>query len=115
MFVLLAEDDADIREVLAEVLRGEGHDVVEAENGAQALQLALARRPDVVVTDLMMPTMDGRELIQALKSQPALSALPIILISANRSRLDGLPADRMLPKPFALDDFTAAIHEVAAA
>jgi CheY-like chemotaxis protein len=113
--VLLAEDDIDIRDVLAEVLRGEGFEVVEAANGLEALRLALANTPNVVVTDLMMPMMDGRALIAELKARAALSTVPIIVITAYRGRADGLACDRTLPKPFNLDEFTAAVRELAAA
>ena len=114
MSVLLAEDDLDIRDVLADMLRAEGFEVLEAGNGREALQLALTQRPNVIVTDLMMPMMDGRELISALKARAALSTVPIIVITAFRGYTDGLAADRMLAKPFDLDELTAAIHELAA-
>lgn len=113
--VLLAEDDSDIRDVLAEVLRGEGYDVLEAANGLEALKLAVQTPPDIVVTDLMMPMMDGRALIRELKSRAWLSSVPIVVITAYRSRAEGLAADRTLPKPFDLDDFTATIRELSLA
>jgi CheY-like chemotaxis protein len=113
--VLLAEDDSDIRDVLAEVLRGEGYDVLEAANGLEALKLAVETPPDIVVTDLMMPMMDGRALIGELKSRDGLSSVPIIVITAYRGRAEGLAADRTLPKPFDLDELTATIRELSPA
>lgn len=112
MSVLLAEDDVDIREILAEVLRGEGFDVLEAGNGLDALRLATAHPPTVIVTDLMMPTMDGRELIGALKARALLSSVPIMVITAYHARAEGLAADRTLRKPFDLHEFTAAVHDL---
>lgn len=80
-------------------LESAGYEVVEAHNGAAALERAKESRPDLVVTDLMMPVMNGRELIDRLRSDPETGSIPILILSANSSlRIGG--ADAALAKPF---------------
>jgi CheY-like chemotaxis protein len=80
--ILVAEDEADIRELLRLALTAAGYEIETAADGGAAWELAAARPPDLVVTDLRMPAMDGLELIRALRSQPALSRTPVILFTA---------------------------------
>ena len=80
-------------------LEGAGHEVVEAVNGAAALAHATESPPDLVVTDLMMPVMSGRELIDRLRSNPLTASIPIIILSANGGLRVG-DADAALGKPF---------------
>ena len=72
-----------MRFLLRVTLEGAGYEVVEAHNGAVALERAKESRPDLVVTDLMMPVMGGRELIDRLRSNPDLTTTPILILSAN--------------------------------
>ncbi len=76
-----------------------GHEVVEAVNGAVALEQATKSPPDLVVTDLMMPVMSGRELIDRLRSDPQLAPIPILILSANGGLRVG-DSDAALGKPF---------------
>ena len=80
--VLVAEDEADIRELLRLALTGAGYEVETAPDGAAAWELAVARPPALVVTDLRMPAMNGLELIRALRDAPALRRVPVILFTA---------------------------------
>ena len=84
-------------------LEGAGYDVVEASHGAAALERAQESRPDLVVTDLMMPVMGGWELIDRLRSNPETAAIPILVLSANGNLRAG-DADAVLGKPFDLED-----------
>lgn len=89
--ILLVEDSHDNREALAEFLRSEGFVVQEAINGADALsQLSKGFTPDLIITDLMMPSMDGRTLIDKLRKSPMFKHIPVIIISA----LKVLPNDQ---------------------
>lgn len=88
-----------MRFLLRVTLESAGYEVVEAHNGAIALKRAKESRPDLVVTDLMMPVMGGRELIDRLRSSPELISIPILILSANGSLRPG-DADAALPKPF---------------
>lgn len=100
--ILIAEDDADIREVLRLYLEGEGFAVAEAADGDTALRLALSSAPDAAILDVMMPGMNGYELTQALRRQ---SDIPILILSAKSEDNDkilglNLGADDYIAKPF---------------
>src|SRR5262249_44100836 len=102
--LVLAEDTADMRAYVAGELRAE-FNVIAVENGQQALVAIRQHRPDVVVSDVMMPEMDGLELARAMKGDPNLRVVPIILLTAKAGRdslLLGLEsgADDHLSKPF---------------
>lgn len=81
------------------ILEGEGYEVVEAHHGAVALERAEESQPDLVVTDLMMPVMGGRELIDRLRSNSELASIPILVLSSNGNLVAGA-ADAALGKPF---------------
>lgn len=83
-------------------LESEGYEVIEARDGAEALERVQEGRPDLIVTDLMMPVMGGRELIERLRSDPETATIPIVVLSAN-SNLESGSADAALSKPFDLD------------
>ena len=100
--ILLAEDDADIRELLRLYLEGEGFRVLEAEDGNQALELARAHSPDMAILDIMMPGLNGFALTRALRQY---SQLPILILSAKSQDNDkilglNLGADDYIAKPF---------------
>ena len=102
--VLLADDNADLREYARRLL-AEHYDVEAVADGEAALAAARARRPDIIVSDVMMPRLDGFGLIQQLRADPALRAVPVILLSARageEARIEGLGrgADDYLVKPF---------------
>jgi len=101
---LVVEDNEDLRKHLAEALSGDWR-VVEAEDGSEALKIARERLPDVVVSDIMMPRLDGLELLQRLRQDVRTSHLPVLLLTARQdeaTRLRGytLSADDFLAKPF---------------
>jgi DNA-binding response OmpR family regulator len=103
--VLLVEDHPDVRAYLRDQFSAETYRVLEAVDGQAGLEIAQAHVPDLIVTDLMMPRMDGVELTRALKTDPATNHVPIILLTAKaniESRLEGLEtgADDYLTKPF---------------
>lgn len=80
--VLVVDDEFGILRLLEDVLSDEGHDVLVAINGKQALERATATRPDLVLTDFMMPVMDGADLIRALAAAPALADVPVLVMSS---------------------------------
>ncbi len=104
MTLLIAEDNAELRVFLRETLRKSFH-VLEAENGKEALEIALKDIPDLVISDIMMPGMDGLELTTKLKTNIKTSHIPVILLTAKSDiadRVAGLKtgADSYIPKPF---------------
>jgi CheY-like chemotaxis protein len=86
--VLLVDDDYQNRWALQLALESRGHHVVLAENGRDALTKAVAHFPELVVTDLHMPEMDGRELCRRLKCMPSFAHVPVILLSAMPEPVD---------------------------
>ena len=100
--VLLVEDDASIREPTAEILRSEGYEVIEAESGERAIDLAAARTPDCVLVDLMLPGIDGFEVCRTIRQR---ADIAIIVVTAKDDSFDvvaGLEAgaDDYVTKPF---------------
>jgi len=106
--VLVVDDDQDVLEALTDALAEQGYSVSAARDGIEALEAIRERRPDLVVTDLMMPSMNGWELIGALHADPDLASIPTLIISAAREpRLDkALP---VLAKPLNLGRLLTAI------
>jgi CheY-like chemotaxis protein len=97
--VLVADDDADMRLYLARCLHGMGaHRILEAADGRQALHLARALLPDLIISDVVMPGLDGEALGDALKSDVQTAKIPFLLISGEPSPPRG--GDGFLPKPF---------------
>ncbi len=104
--ILLVDDEYAIVEVLGALLAEEGFHVVTAATGEEALGKLAKERPDLIVLDVMMPRMDGREVLRALRRDPATARLPVILMSAAAEALRvGERDDRIafLRKPFTLE------------
>lgn len=105
--ILIADDEISIAETLAEFVMELGYVPLVAYNGQQALALARERWPTLVMTDMMMPLLNGAGLIQALRAEAELHGKvspPIVLLSAVRaSTLIDLDVDAIVPKPFDLD------------
>lgn len=96
-----------------------GHSVLTAEDGASGLELALRERPDVLVTDIMIPVIDGYELIRRLRSQPQTADIPAIALTALSMKTHvekalSLGFDACLDKTCAIDELTAEIARLAA-
>lgn len=114
--VLLAEDHADTRMFYAELFRP-SFDVIEAGRGDQALEMARAQRPALIITDLSLPGITGIELAKALKQDAATAHIPIICLSgyADAETSDAVTAsgiDRMLVKPCMPDDLLAHAEDL---
>jgi CheY-like chemotaxis protein len=109
--VLVVDDDRDIRELLVELLASEGYEVASAPDGRRALAEARARRPDVILLDLMMPVMSGWEFREAQLRDPALADIPVLVVTAFEESLDGT---ELLRKPFLVEDVLDAVQRLAA-
>ena len=110
--ILVAEDQADIRDLLAMNLRSAGYEVDAVDDGVQALARHNERPADLLILDLMMPRMDGLEVCKALRQQG--SATPILMLTAKSTELDRvlgleLGADDYLTKPFSLAELLARV------
>jgi CheY-like chemotaxis protein len=103
--VLIIDDEIHIRRLTARVLEMAGYHVLEAASGTQALRLIEKTRPDVITCDIAMPGMDGFEVLQALKAQPATAEIPVIMLTAigeekNADQATALGAADYITKPF---------------
>lgn len=110
--VLVAEDDPSIRLALEFVLKYEGFDVVFAEDGAKALEVAKNDLPDVILLDHLMPKMDGKEVFAALKDHEPTSEIPVLVLTgmARQDASDWQGAD-FIGKPFSPDELVARIKD----
>jgi DNA-binding response OmpR family regulator len=113
--VLLVEDTVQLAEEISDILRLEKFDVTLARNGQHALELLPASQPDIIVTDLLMPVMDGFQLVEQVRSTAALNAIPIIILSAKSSPEDqakgrSLGANMFVQKPCKAHELVSAIN-----
>ena len=113
--ILLVEDHAALRANLRDILALEGFRVLAAADGLEGLRLARAEHPDLVLCDIMLPGMDGLEILARLRAEAATAALPFIFLTAKGTPPDiragmTLGADDYLPKPVARADLLAAVR-----
>ena len=115
--VLIVDDDPDIRDAVGECLRYEGYDVHSAADGRDALdRLEYGLRPAVILLDLMMPVLNGFDVLEALKSRPEWKSIPVVIVSANRGyeAEDLSGAVSILRKPVNVDRLLAAVEQAVA-
>jgi DNA-binding response OmpR family regulator len=114
--LLIIDDNADIRQYLRSIFEKE-YQIIEAIDGEDGLQKAIAQTPDVIISDLMMPKMDGFELCKSIKTNEKTSHIPVILLTAKatiESRIEGFEheADDYLTKPFNRKEIKARVRNV---
>jgi len=109
---MIVDDDESIREVVDVFLTGEGFEVVTADNGAIALEVARESHPDIILLDGFMPVMSGRDFLVAYKVLPEPRASVVLLTAASDSTdsFDLIPADGYLAKPFSLQDLLEVVE-----
>ncbi len=115
--LLVVEDEAALQKVLQIRLQIEGFEVRTAGDGEEALEMMRGERPDLVLTDLMMPMMDGAELTRNIKSDPELRDIPVLVLTAlkerrERDKLIAVGADGFAAKPYNSAELTARIREM---
>ncbi len=101
--VLVVDDEPFIRETLTMLIEALGHEVMEAGDGAEGLRQASSWRPDLIVTDMIMPVMTGAEFCMAVKADPDLAATPVLMLTSHdplAARLHRFGADEYIAKPF---------------
>ena len=108
--ILVVDDEQLIREVIADILKDEGYDVLLASGGRKMIRFLETERPDMVLLDIMMPDGNGREALQHMRSQPNLREIPVIVITTG---VGGKPAvegaTEVLEKPFDLEQLLTAV------
>ena len=113
--ILVADDDVDIRELVEFKLSTLGHDVVAVADGAAAIEACRAERPDLAVLDVMMPGVSGLDAIRAIRADPALADLPVILLTARAQESDvetgfDSGADDYITKPFSPRELASRVQ-----
>jgi CheY-like chemotaxis protein len=117
--ILIAEDERDIRDLIAFTLKFAGHDVVAAANGEEAYQMALKEIPELIMMDVRMPKMTGYEACKLMKAEPTIKHIPVVFLSAKGQEAEvqtGLAAgaQEYLLKPFAPDQLMKKVAEILA-
>ena len=116
--VMIVEDDTSLREIYSIRLTAEGYEVVSAGDGEEALAVAVRERPDLVISDVMMPKISGFDMLDILRSTPETKDIRVIMMTAlssedQRKRGEGLGADRYLVKSqVGIEDVINTVHEV---
>lgn len=115
--ILVAEDERDIRELIAFTLRFAGFDVTLAKNGAEAVEMVEAEDPDLIILDVRMPKMTGYEACRKIKADPGTKGTPVMILSAKGQEVEiqqGLEsgADEYILKPFVPDELVAQVKDI---
>lgn len=115
--ILVVDDEPDVLLLVVYRMRRSGYDVIEARDGDEAFQLAVAEQPDLIVADVMMPRIDGYELTRRLRNEETTRRIPVILLTAKSQEADvsqgfAAGADDYLKKPFNPDELVARVRAV---
>lgn len=118
--ILVCDDDDLLVDLLEYRLSGRGFEVLVARDGGEALSIAAARSPDAIVLDAMMPVMDGHQVLRRLRSDPATSTIPVIMLTARKLERDivgalELGANDYLVKPFIPEELMSRLTRLLAA
>jgi two-component system cell cycle response regulator DivK len=114
--ILVVEDQEDNRQIVRDLLTTTDYQVMEAENGEEALAAVAKQRPDLILMDIQLPIMDGYEATRRLKADPGLSAIPIIAVtsyalSGDEEKARAAGCDDFVPKPFSPRELLAKIRK----
>lgn len=118
--ILVVDDEAPIRLLVQMNLKRAGYEVTTASNGREALEAVRAHHPDLIVTDVMMPEVDGFEVLRSLKADEATSSIPIVMLTAKVEDADVMQgwqsgADLYLTKPFNLRELLVFVERILGA
>lgn len=113
--ILVIDDAPEVREVIVNVLEAGGHEGIAAPDGATALELIREQVPDLIICDIMMPKMDGYELLEKLRAEPETMIVPFIFLTAKSDKTDQrrgmlLGADDYITKPFSVNELLKAVE-----
>ena len=112
--VLIVEDNEKNMKLTRDVLQHQGHATLAARTGEEGLELAIGHRPDLILLDIQLPGMDGVAVLQRIREQPSLDAVPVMAVSASvmpedRRHIDSSGFDAYMTKPIALKPFLAEV------
>ena len=119
MKIVIAEDEPDIRELIAFTLRFAGHEVITGSNGQEGYDLTKSEHPDLAMFDVRMPRLTGYDACRKIKADPEISHIPVIFLSAKGQENEieqgiSAGADEYLLKPFAPDQLTERVKSILA-
>jgi len=114
--ILVVEDQEDNRQILRDLLANAGYDMIEAEDGQQAIVAATEHRPDLILMDIQLPMLDGYEATRRIKADPALSRIPIIVVTSyalsdDEEKARAAGCDAYVAKPYSPRALLAKIRE----
>ena len=114
--ILVIEDNRDSRDILAKLLRMSGYDVMSANDGEAGLATALQQNPDLIITDIHMPNMNGIEFVQRVRNNQTLDKVPVLVVTAFGAQVAreavNAGADAAAEKPFDFDRFLLTVEEL---
>jgi two-component system cell cycle response regulator DivK len=114
--ILVVEDQEDDRQIIRDMLAGNGYAITEAEDGEQALAAVAKERPDLILMEIQLPSMDGYEAMRRIRTDPALLSIPIIAVTSFAPRGEEQKAraagcDHFVPKPYSPRELLAKIRQ----
>ena len=115
--ILVADDEIHIVQVVSIKLRNNGFEVITAENGREAYELACSEKPDMVITDYQMPEMSGLELIESLRDTPDVAGIPVVMLTARGFAIEDDLRERLkisecLSKPFSPRELLQSVTDI---
>ena len=115
--ILVVEDERRIRELLVDILLDSEYDVIEAADGCEGLEKAFSQHPGIMLLDVMMPGIDGFQVLEKLKDDPAVQSIAVIMVTAKGQETDVVKAKEMgaigyICKPWESDEVEAQVKEV---
>lgn len=118
--ILVVDDEADVIQIVRILLEKEAHTVLSAPDGQTGLMIALTRQPDLVILDLMMPGIDGFEVLRLMKGEKRMANIPVIMLTARsdysaKAQAWESYAEAYVTKPFDVDELAEAVRDVLAA
>ena len=113
--ILVVEDQEDNRQIIRDMLAATDYEITEAENGEQALEAVAKQRPDLILMDIQLPSIDGYEVTRRIKADPALRSIPIIAVtsyalSGEEQKARAAGCDEYVPKPYSPRQLLAKIR-----
>ena len=114
--ILMVEDTEDNRQIIRDLMESVGYDLIEAEDGAAAVAMAIEHRPDLILMDIQLPVMDGYEACRRIKADPELRHIPIIAVtsyalSGDETKTKAAGCDGYVAKPFSPRQLLAKMNE----
>ena len=114
--ILLIDDENSFREVMVSLLQHHGYDVLQTDDGVSGVQIAQSFIPDVILSDIMMPEIDGTEMLARLREDPQTAGIPIIFVTADSQYSQKIKDDTIpvMSKPFEIEALLKQIEELLA-